>query len=72
MQYIIILWKKFGGKRSGGWKPQSYHSNLNRASYFKLGIGKLQEEAEYRHETSFTKLDDKQQGSSLNYYILEH
>ncbi|CAD2073507.1 oxidoreductase [Jeotgalicoccus coquinae] len=44
---------------------QGYQSNLNRASYFMLGIRKLQEEAEERHDTSFAKLDGKQQDEIL-------
>ncbi len=47
-------------------KPtQGYQSSLNRASYFRLGIEKLQDEAKQRHDDSFSKLDGKQQDDIL-------
>lgn len=48
-----------------GTDTQGYQSNLNRASYFKLGIRKLQEEANDRHETAFSQLEAGQQDDIL-------
>lgn len=48
-----------------GKETQGYQSNLNRASYFKLGIRKLQDEASDRHDASFAELEAEQQDDIL-------
>lgn len=48
-----------------GTDTQGYQSNLNRAQYFKLGIRKLQEEADARHESTFAELEAGQQDDIL-------
>ncbi|WP_371814494.1 gluconate 2-dehydrogenase subunit 3 family protein [Jeotgalicoccus sp. WY2] len=44
---------------------QGYQSNLNRRDYFMLGINKLNEEANSRHETDFPDLEDDQMDDIL-------
>src|SRR5699024_12461462 len=44
-----------------GTDTQGYQSNLNPASYFKLGIRKLEEEANDSYETAFSQLEAGQQ-----------
>lgn len=44
---------------------QGYQSNLNRRDYFMLGINKLNEEANSRHEADFPDLEDGQMDEIL-------
>ena len=44
---------------------QGYQSNLNRRDYFMLGINKLNEEANSRHEANFPDLEDGQMDDIL-------
>lgn len=48
-----------------GLPTQGYQSNLNRGEYFRLGIKKLQEEAQERFEESFSNIDEDKQDEIL-------
>lgn len=53
------------GPFAEGLPTQGYQSNLNRRDYFMLGIKKLNEEANSRHEANFADLEDGQMDDIL-------